>query len=602
MNCKQAQAMLAMYRELKSSAVDTTGLDVHLERCSSCRQVLACSSLVGEQIRSLPTIEPPPSLHEKLMQALAAEHARFLQQTSSAQLSPPTPEFLKPYLHQYTQQSHTTDALAAFSTADTGPLPILHPQLKRRISRRNQLAVFGLAAMLLLALLMSGLTSLLLLAHGDPKSVSTSLLSPSEITKITYTTLTPYHVVTSAVADRKNIYYAAHEDGSMSDWMLERLDRTTLQSVPLFPVASASPLVVLGVAHGWLVWLQLDTPTLASHNPHTASTTLTQPWSLHYLSLSSPSAQPHTLLSGKFNLSKAPSSVTTPVQGIWFVQDNLLVASIDNQGISHLSNYLLKSGSTFSSVIATASSGHVFTSPTANSDGSILYWAEEWFADGATLNSNIWIQQEEPAAMSSGHGAIPTVITKRLFRSDGTSFRPQVVDNRLFFLSTADPKTLGAAGGTTSTPTVTPKATPLPALSVVPSIDPATYAAPLDEGVSGTLLVLPTDGSMVLPTQISTTPASAVQSGTDFLLWQDGAASPYQMYDVATERFVTIGTALDHEHMRFLAVSGDTTAWALTTQAAAAITNANSTNAGTRITNIATLLAFDWPTKLGPAQ
>ena len=54
MNCIQAQAMLAAYRELRDSKADTTELEVHLEHCASCRQVLANYNLIGEQIRSLP--------------------------------------------------------------------------------------------------------------------------------------------------------------------------------------------------------------------------------------------------------------------------------------------------------------------------------------------------------------------------------------------------------------------------------------------------------------------------------------------------------------------------------------------------------------------
>jgi predicted anti-sigma-YlaC factor YlaD len=40
-NCIQAQAMLAAYRDLKKEDVDTLELDVHLEYCASCREALA---------------------------------------------------------------------------------------------------------------------------------------------------------------------------------------------------------------------------------------------------------------------------------------------------------------------------------------------------------------------------------------------------------------------------------------------------------------------------------------------------------------------------------------------------------------------------------
>jgi predicted anti-sigma-YlaC factor YlaD len=95
-NCIQAQAMLAAYRELRESKADMAELEVHLEECASCRQALAHYSLIGEQVRSLPAIAPPPDAHAKLMNALAAEHIRYMQRSAPGTYS--TPEFLKPYV------------------------------------------------------------------------------------------------------------------------------------------------------------------------------------------------------------------------------------------------------------------------------------------------------------------------------------------------------------------------------------------------------------------------------------------------------------------------------------------------------------------------
>src|SRR6266581_5836355 len=122
--------MLAAYRELRTNESDTTELDVHLERCAACRQVLAQYSLIGEQVRSLPTIESPPTAYTKLMSALAAEHLRYRERSGPG--AHPTPEFLRPYLRERTQYGHPTDPLVALSTAETGPLPIIRPPHKRR--------------------------------------------------------------------------------------------------------------------------------------------------------------------------------------------------------------------------------------------------------------------------------------------------------------------------------------------------------------------------------------------------------------------------------------------------------------------------------------
>ncbi len=170
MNCNQARSMLIAYRELKHGQVDTTELDVHLEQCAACRQVLAQHSVVGERLRLLPTIEPKPDAHTKLMQTLAVEHARFLQQSTSAHASSASsvPDFLKPYMNEQAQAAEKKAAsLRAFSTAETGPLPVIRMKSKKRIAPTGQFAVLGLAASFLLVFLVGGLVALLTFAnHG----------------------------------------------------------------------------------------------------------------------------------------------------------------------------------------------------------------------------------------------------------------------------------------------------------------------------------------------------------------------------------------------------------------------------------------------------
>src|SRR6266704_2285400 len=115
--------MMSVYRELKDGEFDTPGLDVHLVRCASCRQALARDAFIGDQLRTLPVIEPPPDMHAKLMRALASEHLQFMQKAAPGTVS--TPEFLKPYLHEHAQSTHQSNLFSAFSTAENGPLVIL---------------------------------------------------------------------------------------------------------------------------------------------------------------------------------------------------------------------------------------------------------------------------------------------------------------------------------------------------------------------------------------------------------------------------------------------------------------------------------------------
>ena len=610
--------MLAAYRELKNGEVDTLELDVHLEGCASCRQELARYMLIGEQVRSLPVIEPLPDMHVTLMHALAKVQLGFIRRSAPGTVI--TPEFLKPYIQEHVQSSHDSDLITAFSTAETGPLPIIQAKRKpRHRSHLSQFAVVGLAAMFLMVLMMGGLTSLLMLAHNNPqsaiKSTASSINGATEVAEASYTTSTPYPHVVSAVADGANIYYTAYGDGTNNSWMLEMLNRKTKISTPLLPTPNANTLIVLGSSTSGVVWLQFDgyksnphqkdLPGYSQHPPASLQ------WSLHYLSseqlqqivsggLYTPS---EVLLTDTFNQA-APSWVTTPVQGIWFInesqQASLLVASIDNNGISHLTSYqLAAAGTPTATEIATAPANHILTSPTATSDGTQIYWSEEWFSNAGVLSSDIWTQQVVDAAGPS-HGRwaghLQKMIVKERFTSDGISFRPQVVDNTLLTLCTASQAvcTASQADATQGTPTTTtgtgtatstPTPTPSPNTSVIPQTVANIYAPPLDASVRGTILMLPLTGNPLEPrAALNTTGmASSLQAGADFALWQ-GDSGGYEMYDVSQGSDITVGNTLDSA--TFVAVNGASVVW---------MVNSNTSNTTSKTGPSVTLMAFNWP-------
>ena len=611
--------MLAAYRELKNGEVDTLELDVHLEGCASCRQELARYMLIGEQVRSLPVIEPLPDMHVTLMHALAKVQLGFIRRSAPGTVT--TPEFLKPYIQEHVQSSHDSDLITAFSSAETGPLPIIQAKRKpRHRSHMSQFAVVGLAAMFLVVLMMGGLTALLMLAPNNPqsaiKSNTSSLSRATEVDEARYTTSTPYPHVVSAVADGANIYYTAYGDGTNNSWMLEMLNRKTKISTPLLPTPNANTLIVLGSSTSGVVWLQFDGYKLNPHQKDLPGYSQHPPaslqWSLHYLSseqlqLAAISSSPPTsevLLTGTFNQNSAPSWVTTPVQGIWFInesqQASLLVASIDGNGISHLTSYQLAAVGTPATEIATATAGHILTSPTATSDGTQIYWSEEWFSNAGVLSSDIWTQQVVDAAGPS-HGRwaghLQKMIVKERFTSDGISFRPQVVDNTLLTLCTASPAVCTASqadatqgtpttttGTGTATSTSTPTPTPSPNTSVIPQTVANIYAPPLDASVRGTILMLPLTGNPLEPrTALNTTDmASSLQAGADFALWQGD--SGYEMYDVSQGSDVNIGNTLDSA--TFVAVNGASAVW---------MVNSNTSNTTSKTGPSVTLMAFNWP-------
>jgi len=315
-------------------------------------------------------------------------------------------------------------------------------------------------------------------------------------------------------------------------------------------------------------------------------------WSLHYLSqeqqqqisLGIPTDS-EVLLKGTFDQDSAPSWVTTPIQGIWFLQNSLLVAMIDSSGVSHLMRYQLNTvDKPVVTEIATVIPGHILTSPTANSDGSQIYWSEEWLSNTNMLYSNIWtLQVFDAPRPSHGRWANNMLIVKQLFISDGMSFHPQVVGDNLFMLSTASQNN-STQGTPTSTGTATPNPSLSPNTSVISRTDKIIYAAQLDTSIRGTIFMLPLNAdSTVLPTPMNNSGmAFSLQVGTDFALWQ--VDKGFEMYDVTTGP-IPIGNILDSA--TFLAVNGTSAVWIVNIETSAI------NNTGSSIT----LMAFNWPTK-----
>ena len=260
---------------------------------------------------------------------------------------------------------------------------------------------------------------------------------------------------------------------------------------------------------------------------------------------------------------------------------------IDKSGNSHLVLFELGTGNDISPVvIATASPDHVFTSPTATSDGMSILWSEEWHSNDGSLHSNIWAQQVIDN-IRPAHGAWidHSTTMKYLFRSDGMSFRPQVVDNSLFLLSTADLTNLIQATATTvpsPTPTVSVDTTP-----AISRVDPGIYGLLPDDSVAGTVLMLPIHGNTsTLPMQMNKTgQASSLQAGADFAIWQTDKG--YEMYDVRTG-YVTIGEDILNA-ARFLAVNGNTATWVASSSVDTPTPVTSSTPSSV------TLMAFNWP-------
>ena len=522
MNCSQARVLLATHRELQSNQEEAGALQEHLCACATCQQAQTHYHHIGTQIRSLPQIEPSPDAHAKLMHALAVEHVRVIQRTHSSAASIPTPTFLIPYVLDLGKQDRRTNNLVAFSSAETGPLPIA-PRLKRRpIHQMRHFAIIGVAASFLMILMVGGLTSLLLLSSSPgrnlqpPPNNSASINQPHDVQAANFSTTATYPSIASATIDGNSIFYTSYSDQA-ADWDLEQFDTNTQKSISLLDAPSTDELFILGSSAQWLVWLQIapppvtqvatptpqagpsatptPTPDTLPNGQQSSTTDYDRQWSLYATYLGASQSQPldghaTTAIISKqvFHSHTVPNWVNKPVQGVWLNGSQLYVAMIDEKGVSHVVSYQLAQSQTpqATEIATTAAMGtnatekHILTSPTASSDNQNIYWDDEWASPQGTLEGNIWARQVvTTTSTAAGKTTTQTQMQPAsLFQSDGMSFHPQMVAGSLFFLSTNPQST-----NTSAAPTATVIATPSPVATTqgvrTPSATPTPVGIPI---------------------------------------------------------------------------------------------------------------------------
>ncbi|GER89318.1 hypothetical protein KDW_34800 [Dictyobacter vulcani] len=612
MNCHQARAQLAIYREQKQDPTKMPELEGHLAHCADCKAAYAQYQLVGDHIRSMPAIEPAPDARHKLMQALAAEHVRFLQHAPASATSTPTPVFLGPYLKDLAAKTARTNSLAAFSTADTGPLPIIQSTRPRRIRQTQHFAIIGLAASFMVVVMLGGLISLLLLANQGQPVVSlpsnTASIGHPEVAQADpaiAATQTLYSHVVSASTSNDTIYYSAYDHNA--NWMLEKFDTTgdpttNRASTALLTHPSTRPMIILGSSENWLLWLQMEqskaTNGKQAQQSDTTINTLEGTWSLKALYMgksqstttsntqkieSDDSIKPLTLYTDNFNKARVADWVTSPIQGLSFYHNHALVSLLDSKGIAHLLNYQFAQDSLERKTeIATAKDQHVLTSPTATNDGYSIYWADEWLSTDQKLHSNIWTQQAENSQPSQIGRWMPHSIARTyVYRNDEHSFRPQLVNGTLFMLNTST-----TSNPTPATPTVQATATPTslatPKNSATPTVqasatatpqdvtnlllnptevDPTVLTPQLDAHVSGKLLAFSANGMTPETTTINDNEIlTGLQSGGAFLIWQN-SASDFKMYDTRAKVMVNGINNINRDSAAFVSVNNTTVIW-----------------------------------------
>jgi hypothetical protein len=385
---------LSAYRRDDWLPEELESLGQHLAGCADCRRVEASYRQVGEGIRQLPSITPPPSLREAVFAAIRDDEARrerSLEEITSDQTYP--------------------------------RLPIVQP-LRREGGRPRRKVVLGTRAAIVVAaaLLISlfGARLLPALAQGFP-NLTDYLFGPfGWAPSVPY--IQQYRIpasagrVTEAMASAHWVVYVASDRNGHA--MLYAMERSSGRTVGVLAGPLDRPVTLRAVSDHWIVW-QTGDGTSQGHWALQASPVPT--------SSSAETAQANTLASDDSDAPDAPAMLS----GVWADDSTVLVAEMTHAGDGVVVRLDLASGQSAPAArtIARAQvSGHLLTDP--SEQGGMYYWAEVW-SDGASgLHSDIW---------TAGEGEQARQVT-----TSGEAFAPRTTAQSLIWVQPSRPVQLDA--------------------------------------------------------------------------------------------------------------------------------------------------------------
>lgn len=387
--------LLAAYRRDDWSPDDLATLTDHLTSCAECRQIEATYRTVGEHIRQLPSITPPPDFRASVFAAIRAEERRV------------APE------------------VARLARAATNPeLPVIRPGARLvRPETVRRVAFSARAGLAVAAVLVVGVLTAAILPHITGASFAGTAASLNPVPGATlglssthvarYPLSGSYAFAGSAAASSAWLVYSA-ASASRAD-MLFAENRKTEQAVPLLAAPTTAPITVRAVTDSWVIWS-------AGAGTSDAAWTL----SASQLPANGAAAAPITLVN-----SGAPGA-DTPVTlgGVWAQGNTVLVAAASAGGSGILLRIDLASGVPVTSVVARAGRpGHLLAAPSAS--GGSYYWSDVWLDAATGLHSTVWRGDD------AGHD--------QQISSDDASFHPTTTGKTLVWVEVAPSAMANAA-------------------------------------------------------------------------------------------------------------------------------------------------------------
>jgi hypothetical protein len=343
--------LLAAYRRDDWSPRDRAALGRHLSACPACRRAEVSYRGVGESVRQLPSIMPPPGFREAVFAAIRAEEQRAGR------------------------------AVAAMTEADTSPeLPVISSakrpaSLAAAHSRRAAWLNPRVALVAAAAVILLGLLSTQLLPHSGLASLATSLgilhtgnQQAAKPAVVRYMPDSHVRTITRALASTGWLVYSATDAAGVTTIYTE--NRRTKTITTLAHGAADAPVTLRAVTDGWAFW------SVASGSS----------WTLYAGRPGSDTASATPLLKSGVTVD-APAALTD----FWANDGMALVTITTNAGVGEALRFTLPAkgaaGAAPVMVARASAPGHALNNP--STDGSSIIWAESW-RDASGQHSSIW--------------------------------------------------------------------------------------------------------------------------------------------------------------------------------------------------------------------
>lgn len=351
--CMRIRRLLAAYRRDDWSPDDLAALTRHLSTCADCRQIEASFRTVGESIRQLPSITPPPAFREAVFEAIRAEQRRVAPTDAHISRAPTNPSMraIRPAQHSIRSRR--------LNHVSIGPRTII-----------------AAAAVLVISLLTARILPMFnssSLASNLGKSGALNLDSSLRHKPVSYPVDNHYAMATSALATAGWLVYSASDASRAS--MLFAENRQTRRSKPLLGASTQSQVTVRALTDRWAVWSTGDGASNAK-------------WALYASPLSAPDSQ--AAAAPVLLVDSTSQSADTPVTlgGVWAHDDMVLISGATARGDGVLLRIALSAATPVSSVIARTPHGHLPTNPSSNN--GTYYWGDVWFDEKSGLHGAIW--------------------------------------------------------------------------------------------------------------------------------------------------------------------------------------------------------------------